>query len=291
MYLTPIVYWLKTHLTQIKFNDMKSIKNILLKLIGLFAISLSISGCSTFGLDVQKNYDYSQFILDDHLNMSAWDYLKLRANGSPSNPSDTVFRWMKKAIDYSEIDTTEYMKSDRTYIFLHNDALMKLSSGKVTAGFFFDFPIVTSLDPITGLPKTTAPATRWSQYSKQTVKNYLMYLIINGNYNFNNLIPGANLFQTLLPAGSLATRESRLGFLVTPATVPGNTDGKTTTSATFSFSTTGAGFDPEGKIIINLGNTSDSKLFINGYNLVRSSGYYVTNGSIHVWGTTVFPTR
>jgi len=270
---------------------MKNIKKTLTKLTGLLSLALCIAGCSTFDLDVQKNYDYHQFILDEQLHMTAWDYLKSRANGSPSNPTDTVFRWMKKAIDYSEIDTNEYMKPDRTYIFLHNDALMKMSGTKVTAGFFFDFPIVTALDPVTGLPKTTAPATRWTQYSKQTVKSYLLYLIINGSHNFDNLVPGPNLFQTLLPAGSVATRESKLGFLVTPATVPGNTDGKNTTAATFTYSTTGTGFDPEGKIILNLGNTADSKLFINGYNVVRSSGYYVNNGSVHVWGTTVFPTR
>lgn len=270
---------------------MKNIKKIPGRLFAMIGLSLLISGCSLFESDVQKDYDYNKFILDDHIHMSAWDYLKLRANGTAANPNDTVFRWMKKAIDYSGIDTTEYMKSNRTFIFLHNDALRKFSSNKVTGGFFFDFPIVTSLDPVTGLPKTTAPATQWTQYSKQTVKNYLLYLIIKGEYNYNNLQPGPTLLETLLPAGSIATRESKLGFLVTPATIPGATDGKTTTSATFTYSTAGTGFDPEGKVIIQLGNTADSKLFLNGYNVVRSSGYYADNGSIHVWGTTVFPTR
>lgn len=270
---------------------MKNIKTTYIKLLSLIGISMLMAGCSLFSLDRQKNYEYDKFILDNQLHMTAWDYLKSRANGSPGNPSDTVFRWMKKAIDYCGIDTMEYMKSDRTYIFLHNDALRRISSNKVAGGFFFDFPIVTALDPATGLPKTTAPATQWTQYDKQTVKNYLLYLIIQGNYNFNNIPAGANTYQTLLPAGSVATRESKLGFLVAPATIPGATDGKTTTSATFSYATTGTGFDPDGKIIINLGNTSDSKLYINGYNVVRSSGYYADNGSIHVWGTTVFPTR
>lgn len=257
----------------------------------MVGFSLMIAGCSLFNLDNQKNYEYDKFILDDHIHMTAWDYLKSRANGNPSNPNDTVFKWMKKAIDYCGIDTMEYMKSNRTYVFLQNDAIMHISGGKVTAGFFFDFPIVLTLDPVTGLPKTTAPAKQWSQYDKQTVKNYLLYLIIQGDHNYNNITPGPNIYQTLLPAGAVATRESKLGFLVTPATIPGATDGKNTTAATFTYSTTGTGFDPEGKINIQLGNTSDSKLFINGYNVVRSSGYYADNGSIHVWGTTVFPTR
>lgn len=270
---------------------MKNIKKISVKLFALVGLSLLIAGCSMFGLDAQKNYDYHEVILDNQIHMTAWDYLKLRANGSPGNPTDTVFRWMKKAIDYCGIDTTEYMKSGRTYIFLQNDALMVLTSGKVTAGFFFDFPIVKTVDGA-GMFLTTAPATQWSQYSKQTVKNYLLYLIIQGNYNFNNFVGGVNLYQTLLPAGTTATRESKLGYLITPATVPGATDGKTTTAAAFTYGLTGTGFDPEGKIIINLGNTFDSKLYINGYNAVRSSGYYASNDcSIHVWGTTVFPTR
>ncbi|MES2278999.1 MAG: hypothetical protein V4592_23405 [Bacteroidota bacterium] len=268
---------------------MKNIKNISIKLLALIGLSF-MAGCSLFNLDNQKNYEYDHFVLDNQLHMTAWDYLKSRANGNPSNPTDTVFKWMKKAIDYCGIDTMEYMKPDRTYIFLQNDALMGISSGKVSRGFFFDFPIVTSVDG-TGLFKTTTPATQWSQYSKQTVKNYLLYLIIKGNYNFNNFVAGPNIYETLLPAGTVATRESKLGFLVTPATIPGFTDGKTTTAATFTYSTAGTGFDPEGKINIQLGNTSDSKIFLGGYNVVRSSGYYADNGSIHVWGTTVFPTR
>jgi hypothetical protein len=270
---------------------MKNIIKISVKLFAIVGLSLFFAGCSVFSLDNQKNYEYDHFVLDNQLHMTAWDYLKSRANGNPTNKNDTVFRWMKKAIDYCGIDTTEYMKPDRTYIFLHNDALMGLTSGKVARGFFFDFPIVTALDPATGLPKTTVPATQWSQYSKQTVKNYLLYLIIKGNYNFNNILPGPNIYETLLPAGSVATRESKLGFLVTPATVPGSTDGKTTVAATFTYATNGTGFDPEGKLNLQLGNTADSKLFLSGYNVVRSSGYYADNGSIHVWGTTVFPTR
>ena len=271
---------------------MKNLKNIIAGLLTLLTAAWSFSGCTLFNKNAQEDYDYQKFILDDHIHMTAWAYLKLRANGTASNPGDTIFRYMKKAIDYSGIDTAEYMKSDRTYIFLHNDAIKKLTSNKVTSGFFFDYPIVTALDPSTGLPKTTVPATQWDQYSKQTVKAYLQYLIINGNWNFNNLQPGPNIFTTLLPAGSVATRESKLGFLVTPATVPGTTDGKTTIAATYTFSVTGTGFDPEGKINIQLGNTADSKLFINGFNVVRSSGYYAdNNSSIHVWGTTVTPTR
>src|SRR5882757_3021383 len=150
----------KSTLFRLMINKMKNIKTISGKLFAIVGLSLLITGCSMFGLDVQKNYDYQESLLDNQIHMTAWDYLKLRAYGSPSNPTDTVFRWMKKAIDYCGIDTTEYMKSGRTFIFLQNDALKK-GTTTITGGFFFDFPIVLTLDPVTGLPKTTTPAKQW----------------------------------------------------------------------------------------------------------------------------------
>ena len=282
-------------------KKIKIFKAISSKLFFLFGTSLFISGCSMFGLDLHEDYDYQKSTIDPHVNMTAWDYLKLRSNGP--NPSDTIFRWMKKAIDYSGIDTTEYMKPNRTYIFLHNEAIRRVNASQTLQSncFFFDFPVMRrnpdgSLLMVNGVPQTSNPTKTWNDYDKETVKKYLLYLIGEGSFNFNNLTPDPVEIQSLLPANSVATKESRLGYMVTPSATPGFTTGSTGTPAVFSFNYTTAepaptGFDPDGKFTLKLSNTADSKVFLNGGLIVRSSGYYATNGSIHVWGTTVRPSR
>ena len=279
---------------------MKKIKTTLHTLLVLFGLSLFISGCSLVGLDLNEDYDYEKSILNEHVDMTAWDYLKSRSNGTSAN--DTVFRWMKKAIDYSGIDTTEYMKPNRTYIFLHNDAIRRVNSTQVLQNncFFYDFPVMKrnpdgSLVLVNGVPQTSSPTKTWADYDKETVKKYLLYLIGQGEYNYNNLTPDEVQLQSLLPVNSYATTESRLGYMVTPSSIPGFTTASSGTVAIFDFKysslTAPMGFDPESKFSLKLSNTADSKVFLNGGLIVRSSGYYATNGSIHVWGTTVRPSR
>jgi len=258
-----------------------------------------------FGMDIQEDYDYQKSIIPENVNMSAWDYLKMRANGN--NPNDTVFRWMKKAIDYSGIDTTEYMKPNRTYIFLHNDAIRKVSGTAQTlqAGCFFnDYPIISKnpdgsiifTAPNSGIAVTSTPTKSWKDYDKETVRKYLLYLIGIGDYNYTNLTPEGVDVQSLLPAGSVAGKESRLGYMVTPSRTPGTITASTGTPAAFIFDYIGigtapTGFDPDGKFNLKISNTADSKLFLNGGLVVRSSNYRATNGTIHVWGVTVRPSR
>ena len=281
---------------------MKKARTILNRLAVFIAFSLLISGCSMFGLDLQEDYDYKPSLLEEKVNMTAWEYLKKRANGN--NPNDTVFRWMKKAIDYSGIDTLEYTKPNRTYIFLHNEAIRRVNATQVLQAncFFIDFPMITKnpdgsivyTTPTSGIPVTSTPTKSWKDYDKETVKKYLLYLIGVGDYNYSNLTPDEVVVQSLLEPGNVATKESRLGYMVTPSTKSGFTTGSTGTPAVFGFDyvgTTGKGFDPEGKFTLKLSNTADSKVFFNGGLIVRSSNYKATNGTIHVWGVTVRPSR
>jgi hypothetical protein len=263
-----------------------------------------ISGCSVFGLDLQEDYDYQKSIIEENVNMTAWQYLKTRADGN--NPNDTVFRWMKKAIDYSGIDTLEYTKPNRTYIFLHNEAIRRVNASQTLQAncFFLDYPIISKnpdgsiifTTPTSGIPVTTTPTKSWKDYDKETVKKYLLYLIGIGDYNYTNLTPDGVDVQSLLPPNSVATKESRLGYMITPSAVRGFTTASTGTPAVFNFNYTNAGtaptgFDPEGKFNLKISNTADSKLFFNGGLIVRSSNYRATNGTIHVWGVTVRPSR
>jgi hypothetical protein len=163
-----------------------------LNLLGLtlvFAgIMLLTNGCKLANLDLQQNSDYTPQVLDPHINMSAWQYIKNRSYG----PKDTVFKFMRQAIEYSGIDTNEYIKSGRTFIFLHNDAIFRTTTTNkittITTDCYFGKYLVNG-----------KPGTKWSDYPKDQVKNYLLYLIVQGVYSFDNLTVNNTIVNTLQP--------------------------------------------------------------------------------------------
>src|SRR5258705_13719114 len=186
---------------------MKKInKKILFSLIVLVTV---FSGC----YKMQKDYDYRKVTIDPHYNMTAKQYLLSRDTFAVGGINDTILRWMRKAIEYSGIDWAEYEKPNRTYIFLHNSAIRVLTSGKTTGGFFFDYPIIVKDalgNPIPSIlnPGTDSlrPALNWSDNSVQSVKNYLLSLIDQDEFTFENL----------------AVNNSSISCLLPPETVPGN---------------------------------------------------------------------
>jgi len=101
-------------------------------IIYLVVLLVAFTGC----YKRQKDFDYVKTPLDPHVYKTAKDYLIARADSATPGRVDTIFRWMKKAIEYSGIDWAEYEKPGRTYIFLHNSAIKVVTSGKVTGGFF-----------------------------------------------------------------------------------------------------------------------------------------------------------
>lgn len=259
---------------------MKNLKNKYL-LIALFAIgAMAQTGCvKLFGLSPQKDYDYKPQTLDNRINITARKFLEDRASGTgvATSATDTIFKYMKAGLDYAGIDLAEFEKDDRTYLFLTNDAIRvlptKTTNGVVTttsnvptAGLWFDFPIVTSVNPVTGVP-VTKPATKWSDYPKEDVKNYFLYLIGKGKYNFEDLNADNKAISTLLPAGTALSKSSMLGYFAN-----------------------GRGFDQQGNYYLKLLNNSDSAPIVhNNRTNDRSGGYVATNGIIHVFGNSLAP--
>jgi hypothetical protein len=168
-------------------------------LIAIPALLMTFTGCKKLaGLSLQTDASHTPFILDNHVNMNAWQYLKYRSGADPSNPNwqtDTVLKGMYLAVLYSGIDSNEYTKTGRTFIFLHNSALYATSGTPpvVTTTCYFGYYL-------TGTP--AAPATSWSSYTPAQVKSWLQYLIVNGTYSFDNLTPLGTTATTLLPANT-----------------------------------------------------------------------------------------
>jgi hypothetical protein len=158
---------------------MKKIKIISIIAMAFLGIGTLISGCSLAGLSLQKDYNRStDDTIDAHVYKTAWGYLKARAYGSPT---DTIFRRMYDGIIYSGIDTNEYTKPNRTYIFLQNTVI----TGQLWPKY----------------KNAGAVGTKWQSYSKTDVKNYLSYLILLGLYTHSNLPLQDKQVQTLAPAG------------------------------------------------------------------------------------------
>lgn len=242
-----------------------------LKILGLALWAFAVSGCSLAGLDLQKNYDYHHQVLDPHIGISAREFLENRALGTAAQPDDTVFKLMLEGLQYAGIDLSEFEESGRTFIFLENSAIQNV---KNKSGIWYNFPIVdkdANGDPIidaNGVVKTH-PAAGWQDYPKEDVKNYFLYLIIQGTYNFDQLAITDTAVQTLLPPGTTASQESLLGFL---------NDGK--------------GFDQQGKMYLKILNNSDlAPIQINDLTNDHSAGYIATNGIIHAFNATVYPFR
>jgi len=152
-----------------------------------------LSGCKKlFGLKLQENQQHIVSTIDPHINKSAWQFLKDRGLGPATSPNDTIFKRMYQAIIYSGIDTNEYLQPNRTFIFLHNDAILRKAGT----------PAVTQGDCYFGKYKVGSPAvaaTKWEDYPQLQVKNYLLSLIVRGEHTFENITPDPEFDTTYMP--------------------------------------------------------------------------------------------
>ena len=161
------------------------------------ALLILLAGCKKLaGLDLQEDTQHHPYLLDPHVKMNAWEYLKYRSGSQTASGGDSVFYLMYQAVLYSGIDTNEYTKPDRTFIFLHNLAVINYTA---------TVPIVPSTTCYWGYYTVTdslRPATSWSDYTPAQVKSWLQYLIVQGTYSYDNLTPTEVTVNTLLPPGT-----------------------------------------------------------------------------------------
>jgi len=213
-------------------------------IIACVSLSAMFSGC----MKLQKDYDRVTNVdtLDAHLYTTAWGYLKSRAYSS-HNPADTIFRRMYDGVIYSGIDTLEYTKPGRTYIFLSNSSITTSSTGlwaKVLNG--------------------STAGKNWTSYSKTDVKNYLSYLIALGTYSHYNTKLIDVPFNTLAPAGAYTTNPATFKFPGTYVTNPNSIM----------------------MVHVSNANTVTSQLdypiVINGATNITSSDLLATNGVVQV---------
>ncbi|MDO6435250.1 fasciclin domain-containing protein [Flavitalea sp. BT771] len=211
---------------------------------------LLLTGCKKFaGLGLQEDTQHHPYLLDPHVKMNAWQYLRHRSGGDNAPGADSVLYLMYQAVLYSGIDTNEYTKTDRTFIFLHNLAVINYTATVPivpSSACYWGYYTVT--DP-TG--DTIRPAKSWSDYTPAQVKSWLQYLIVQGTYSYDNLTPTEVTVNTLLPPGTDT-------------------------------------LNPKSIMVLERVKTSDGKIRINNfvnssnYVEVRTGGILTTNGPVHV---------
>jgi hypothetical protein len=182
---------------------MKAIKmkqQIIYSAIFIGLIMVGIAGCKKIaGLRLQEDADHETATLDPHINKTAWQYLKER---SVLSATDTIFKRMYEAIVYSGIDTTLYLQPGQTFIFLHNEAVFRTATPQPTDNYWSRYKVNNQI------PKS------WTAYTPQQVKNWLLYLIVKGEYSYDNLGPENVEVKTQLPEGADAANPKSLMYFV-----------------------------------------------------------------------------
>ena len=144
--------------------------------IVFFTLLLVFAGCKKFaGLSLQEDTQHHPYLLDPNVKMNAWQYLRHRSGLETATGGDSVFFLMYQAVLYSGIDTNEYTKPGRTFIFLHNLAVLSYTATVPpvvsTTTYWGYYPVMDAVGD------TLRPAVWWSDYSPAQVKSWLQYLI------------------------------------------------------------------------------------------------------------------
>ena len=217
------------------------IRRILFLGIAIIITVCNLTSCKKLlGLEKQSNWDFEPHVLDPHINKTAWEFLTERAHGPA--PEDSVFNLMYEGILYAGIDTNLYKENGKTFILLHNDAISRLTNDQIAVDCYFGY----HLNPSTGLP-----GTKWEDYPRDSVKNWLLYLIADGEYNFGTVGPTPVETTTLMPKGADQN-------------------------------------NPESKILFSVVNDQNMKFSINDFvgslraTQARTAGIVSTNGPVHV---------
>jgi len=190
---------------------MKAIKfqqGLIFYIICICLSTVLFSGCKKlFGLKLHQNEEHIVSTIDPHIYKTAWQFLKDRGLGPATSPNDTIFKRMYQAIIYSGIDTNEYIQPNRTFIFLHNDAIFRKSGSTTTTDCYFG---KYKVGPAPGVA-----ATKWEDYPQLQVKNHLLSLIVEGEHTFENITPDPEFDHTLMPlAYDPLNPESLIAFRV-----------------------------------------------------------------------------
>jgi hypothetical protein len=235
---------------------------VLLALI--FSAALFSTGCAK--LKLQTSFQRSADTLDAHINKTAWQYMLSRSSGS-----DTTFKTMHDAIIYSGIDTNLYVQPGNTFFFLNANACKSVWNNILING---------------------KKATSFRSYSKSDLKNYFLYLIVQGTYTHYNLPITPVTVQTMAPAGTYTANSPTFtiplaGGLGTGTPIPANPNSTMTLFVLDALIGNAASYP----IVVNMGivNTATISATTQPNVTVYTSDILATNGVVDVMNGALWP--
>ncbi|WP_299089553.1 fasciclin domain-containing protein [Bacteroides sp. MSB163] len=158
------------------------------KALALMVIPFFIASCELLGLDYQDSYDYdySAGMPSNKIDMSAFEFIKSRTD---------IFSLLEEAILYAGVEN-EFKQSGMTYLLPTNTAFNSETSTDLS---YFQTHQLTYIDEETGELVSYAPISM-TAYSKEQVKEFLLYHIVKGKYTFTNLPAEPTWFETVATA-------------------------------------------------------------------------------------------
>ena len=158
------------------------------KALALMVIPFFIASCELLGLDYQDSYDYdySAGMPSNKIDMSAFEFIKSRTD---------IFSLLEEAILYAGVEN-EFKQSGMTYLLPTNTAFNSETSTDLS---YFQTHQLTYIDEETGELVSYAPISM-TAYSKEQVKEFLLYHIVKGKYTFTNLPAEPPWFETVATA-------------------------------------------------------------------------------------------
>ena len=158
------------------------------KALAMMVIPFFIASCELLGLDYQDSYDYdySAGMPSNKIDMSAFEFIKSRTD---------IFSLLEEAILYAGVEN-EFKQSGMTYLLPTNTAFNSETSTDLS---YFQTHQLTYIDEETGELVSYAPISM-TAYSKEQVKEFLLYHIVKGKYTFTNLPAEPTWFETVATA-------------------------------------------------------------------------------------------
>lgn len=149
---------------------MKSIRQFIP--LAVILCCLAFAGCKK----LQDGYDYNSSFYETELKMSVMDFMKSRTD---------IFSGMLAAIDYVDQDPAfkdvkeMYSTTGNTFLLLHNNTLTNLED----ANSYW----VLNKVPDPANPPNMQRGSDWSQYSRDTIANFLRYHVLKGTHTYSTL--------------------------------------------------------------------------------------------------------
>lgn len=145
-------------------------QNIVFLLIALASLCL-LTGCELFGLELQQGYDYDpqKGLYDNQLKTDAWEFVRER---------EDLFSELVVAVRYAEIDSAVFNRPNQTLCLPTNAAL-----ATATDSYWARHLLDLNED---GIPETKPLS--WDVYSKEQVRDLILYHIVIGQWSYYELI-------------------------------------------------------------------------------------------------------